>query len=207
MKTITAKELALYEIDRHPQRTWALHNLMELGVVKEGYRLEDGSVVGDQPDNDEFEYSYMLDEDSEDLETKIPVIPDLNTKTKEAIEQAPALFYMGDWHCSAYDPKTGNQLDAPDWMEQMDTAIQKGLQLPDPLSCGTAHCRAGWAIVLGKKEGFKLEHETSSETAGFLIYAASCPWMDYPPEFYGENDKAKVRIDSDAIEEVRHRAD
>lgn len=36
-------------------------------------------------------------------------------------------------------------------------------------SCGSAHCIAGWAVHLEGADGYKLERETSSSTAGTIL--------------------------------------
>ena len=40
-------------------------------------------------------------------------------------------------------------------------------------SCGTTHCRAGWAIHLAGEAGYALEKFHGSELAGQLIYRQS----------------------------------
>ena len=53
-------------------------------------------------------------------------------------------------------------------------------------TCGTKHCRAGWAIVLAGDAGAKLEYAIGPAAAGALIYAASRP--DQPvPDFYASD--------------------
>ncbi len=61
-------------------------------------------------------------------------------------------------------------------------------------SCGTTHCRAGWAIALAGEPGYALEKVMGPAGAGALIYATSRPGMRVP-NFYASN--------ADAIESIR----
>jgi uncharacterized protein YjbI with pentapeptide repeats len=54
-------------------------------------------------------------------------------------------------------------------------------------SCGTAHCEAGWAVVMAGDAGRELEKEIGTANAGTLIFAKSC---GYVPNFYASNDEA-----------------
>jgi hypothetical protein len=63
-------------------------------------------------------------------------------------------------------------------------------------SCGTAHCRAGWAIHLAGTSGYNLEEEVGSCAAGALIYAASRPGP--VPDFYASNEEALADIRASA---------
>lgn len=58
-------------------------------------------------------------------------------------------------------------------------------------SCGTTHCRAGWAIFLSGAAGAALEDAIGPEDAGVLIYAKSCPGEPIPL-FFGTNREAIV---------------
>ena len=55
--------------------------------------------------------------------------------------------------------------------------------------CGTAHCRAGWAIHLAGGDGYSLERVVGPSTAGALIYQASRPGKPIP-DFYCGDDEA-----------------
>ena len=50
-------------------------------------------------------------------------------------------------------------------------------------SCGTTHCRAGWAVVLAGPVGLAVEAIYGTETAAALIYEASYPG-ERIPDFY-----------------------
>jgi len=83
----------------------------------------------------------------------------------------------------------------PDIDKQILAAVTANPELFDmgswhgEASCGTAHCRAGWAITLAGEAGKKLEQEVGSACAGSLIYAASRP--DKPiPNFYDTTENA-----------------
>jgi hypothetical protein len=54
-------------------------------------------------------------------------------------------------------------------------------------SCGTAHCEAGWAVVMAGDAGRELEKKIGTANAGTLIFAKSC---GYVPNFYASNDEA-----------------
>jgi len=56
-------------------------------------------------------------------------------------------------------------------------------------SCGTTHCRAGWAVHLAGEAGYALERRTSSEFAAMQIYKAS-GYLISPLRFYESNEVA-----------------
>ena len=56
-------------------------------------------------------------------------------------------------------------------------------------SCGTTHCRAGWAVALAGEAGRKLESIIGTEAAGRAIYEASTGRI--APDFYA-SDKAAL---------------
>jgi hypothetical protein len=60
-------------------------------------------------------------------------------------------------------------------------------------SCGTAHCRAGWAIHLAGKEGAELECRFGPSVAGALIYYASTG-RGQIPNWYDTDDEALADI-------------
>jgi hypothetical protein len=54
-------------------------------------------------------------------------------------------------------------------------------------TCETNHCRAGWAIHLAGKQGYKLEAKYGSRVAGGMIYRASTGrW----PDFFASTEEA-----------------
>ena len=67
-------------------------------------------------------------------------------------------------------------------------------------SCGTTHCRAGWAIHLAGEKGKALEDRVGPEMAGALIYQASRPGQP-APWFYASNEKAMADLRKCAREE------
>jgi hypothetical protein len=75
-------------------------------------------------------------------------------------------------------------------------AIDAGgsLNMRDWHTCGTTHCRAGWAITLAGEAGAQLESKIGPAAAGALIYAASRPGKPVP-NFYASN--------SDAMDDIR----
>ncbi len=66
-------------------------------------------------------------------------------------------------------------------------------------SCGTSHCRAGWAITLAGGEGRMLEKLWGPEVAGTMIYLASRPGKAHP-NFYAANGEALASLKADAAE-------
>jgi len=64
-------------------------------------------------------------------------------------------------------------------------------------SCGTAHCRAGAAIVAAGPEGEQLEGQYGSSVAGALIYQAS---VGYVPNFFATDEVALADIRARAEE-------
>jgi uncharacterized protein YjbI with pentapeptide repeats len=86
-------------------------------------------------------------------------------------------------------------------IKNIDAAILAAIEAPGNElrmsswhTCGTTHCRAGWAIHLAGDAGYKLEKVVGSSAAGALIYAASRP--DKPvPDF--------LASDADALADLR----
>ncbi|MEZ4275907.1 MAG: pentapeptide repeat-containing protein [Nitrospirales bacterium] len=78
-------------------------------------------------------------------------------------------------HRSIYQAVTapGNQLEMENWH-----------------TCETAHCRAGWIIVLCGEAGKILEEWLGTPTAAALIYQASDPTLEKVPDFYAANEEA-----------------
>ena len=71
-------------------------------------------------------------------------------------------------------------------------ASQEGaLNMKDWHTCDTTHCRAGWVVTLAGEAGEKLEQETSTATAAYLIYRKSDPNTSFAINFY-DTDKAAL---------------
>ena len=60
--------------------------------------------------------------------------------------------------------------------------------------CGTAHCLAGWAIELAVEAGKQLERDTSSLTAGRLIWLAS---EGVEPDYFGSDEEARKWLEGE----------
>ena len=59
--------------------------------------------------------------------------------------------------------------------------------------CGTAHCRAGWAVVLAGEAGRALERRYGTPAAAAMIYLVSDP--EYPlPDWYERSADALASI-------------
>lgn len=67
--------------------------------------------------------------------------------------------------------------------------------------CGTAHCRAGWAVTLAGGGGADLECSVGTSSAAALIYAASDPELAKIPDFYCTDKEALADIKRMASEE------
>lgn len=99
--------------------------------------------------------------------------------------------------------------DAP-VIPDIHKAVYDAASQPDALEmsdwhCGTAHCRAGWAITLAGEAGRTLEEKIGTANAAYLIYAASDPARPVP-DFYCGNDTALDDMRRMAeTEEVRNR--
>ncbi len=74
-------------------------------------------------------------------------------------------------------------------------------------ACGTAHCRAGWAVVLAGEAGKALEAKIGTPAAATLIYLASDPNIGKFPSFYCRNAEAladmKARAEAEAAKAVQ----
>jgi hypothetical protein len=60
-------------------------------------------------------------------------------------------------------------------------------------TCGTTHCRAGWAVHLAGEAGYALERLMGTEAAGACIYLASRPGVAMP-DFYAPDDAAMADL-------------
>lgn len=78
------------------------------------------------------------------------------------------------------------------------------LNMKDWHICMTAHCRAGWIVVIAGEEGRKLEMQTTTEFAATLIYRASSDIRVPRDTFYADDDTAMADIrDCAAMERAR----
>jgi hypothetical protein len=57
-------------------------------------------------------------------------------------------------------------------------------------TCGTTHCRAGWAVVLAGEAGKTLEDVYGTGVAATLIYQASDPDLERVPDWMASNEDA-----------------
>jgi uncharacterized protein YjbI with pentapeptide repeats len=65
-------------------------------------------------------------------------------------------------------------------------------------TCGTTHCRGGWAIIHAGKKGVELEKKVGSHVAAILIYQASRPEDAPMPNFFASNEDARRDIEESA---------
>jgi hypothetical protein len=89
-------------------------------------------------------------------------------------------------------------LALPDLDKQMLAVIEAEPESLDmsswhSTSCGTTHCRAGWATVLVGPAAQALEAVWGTAAVGALIYAASYPELPIP-SFYTDNETALADI-------------
>lgn len=98
---------------------------------------------------------------------------------------------------------------APFKIPNIHQAIYEAASQPNALdmsnwhhSCGTTHCRAGWAVTLAGDAGRTLEWAYGTPSAAALIYLASDPEIGKMPDFYCDNEIAladmKARADAEA---------
>ena len=75
------------------------------------------------------------------------------------------------------------------------SAVEGGgtLEMGNWHTCGTTHCRGGWAVHLAGEAGAALEKRIGTPAAAALIYAASRPNMALP-DFYASNSEALADI-------------
>lgn len=81
----------------------------------------------------------------------------------------------------------------PDLHRRMEevTRPDGALVMRDWHTCATAHCRAGWAIVLAGEAGEALEDRVGPCAAGALIYHASTGMI---PDFFASDKDARTDI-------------
>jgi hypothetical protein len=92
-------------------------------------------------------------------------------------------------------------------LPRIDSAVLAAVEAPGNKlnmgewhTCGTTHCRAGWAIHLAGAEGYALEGEVGAWNAGAAIYAASRPGQALP-DFFGVTSDVLASLRADAARE------
>jgi len=70
-------------------------------------------------------------------------------------------------------------------------------------TCGTTHCRAGWAVHLAGKEGYELEKIGGTCFAAMMIFKYSSPIKVSPVRFFEDNETAYRDIKKCATAEKR----
>ena len=94
--------------------------------------------------------------------------------------------YLERANLSGADLRGGRGLPAAPVIPAIDAAILAaveaggGLDMSGWHTCGTTHCRAGWAITLAGDAGAELERRLGPSVAGALIYTASRPGRPVP---------------------------
>jgi hypothetical protein len=108
----------------------------------------------------------------------------------------------------------GADLSGAPKIENIHQAVYAAASAPDALdmgqwhnACGTAHCRAGWAVVLAGEAGKALEAKIGTPAAAAAIYLASDPNIGKFPSFYCGNAEAlsdmKARAEAEAAKAVQ----
>jgi hypothetical protein len=87
-------------------------------------------------------------------------------------------------------------LDAVSYENELDTAGK--LDMSAVHTCGTTHCRAGWAIHLAGDAGYKLEEHFGWHIAAIKIFNASSVIPVGLSKFYGSNLVAYENIEQAA---------
>ena len=129
--------------------------------------------------NDEL--AEFLDE-RPDIAAQVPEVKDLDAKILEIVERQSERFDMSFWHLTSEEGLTGGRTV---YLAISKGAFDAAVALGD--SCGTRHCRAGWAVHFAGKEGYALEKRLGPAAAGALIYARSTGSV---PDFYADNEEA-----------------
>ncbi|HVC17680.1 MAG TPA: pentapeptide repeat-containing protein [Rhodanobacter sp.] len=99
---------------------------------------------------------------------------------------------------------TGAKFTGVPIIEHLDSRILATIEAGGKLnmgewhSCGTTHCRGGWAISLAGQAGAELEQKIGIANAATLIYLASTGRV---PDFYCDNDTAMADIRTGAAKE------
>ena len=70
----------------------------------------------------------------------------------------------------------------------------QNLQMDTWHTCASAHCRAGWVVVLAGPAGKSLEEQLGTGTAAALIYQASDPSLEQVPSWVASNEDAWTDI-------------
>jgi hypothetical protein len=89
---------------------------------------------------------------------------------------------------------TRNDANVPK-IPNIDAAIYAAASQPGALdmetwhTCGTTHCRAGWAVHLAGEAGYDLENVVGTELAAILIYRESGSPIN-PTRFYDSSEDA-----------------
>ena len=91
----------------------------------------------------------------------VPLVRDIDARILRAIESGDGDLYMGAWH---------GGIDG---------------------SCGTTHCRAGWAVALAGKRGAALEASLGTQVAGAFIYHKATGRI---PDFFASDEDALADI-------------
>lgn len=116
-----------------------------------------------------LESTYVGDDVAKlaDLEAvPVPVLANLDQRILAEVEHDPMSFSMRWWHCEGSRYLHDSSLARITF---------------DEASCGTRHCRAGWAVHLAGEAGYALEAAFGPALAGAMIYLASTGTI---PNFY-----------------------
>lgn len=125
-----------------------------------------------------------------------PAAPYVRPTTPEAVKAARR-ERMLKYRARNPDVPVVEGLDAK-ILESVTTGAGR-LEMSTWHSCGTTHCRGGWAIVHAGEAGAKLEAQYDSQQAATMIYRASTGRV---PHFFATNERALEDIRACAKEQV-----
>lgn len=132
--------------------------------------------------------------DSPDDFGPIPLLDNLDAMIWRCVRKHQDRLQMHIWH-GALNSKNGYSPFDLD-VKSGEDVVQEIEQ--DDHICSTSHCRAGWAIALGGREGQLLQMMFGPWMAGALIYAKNRPG-ELLPNFYAD--------DGDVLKDLQCRAE
>lgn len=124
---------------------------------------------------------------------QIPIIPDLHTRMLALITARPEQFDMSQWHDDRFDNCTG-EIIGQSWYSKVRLVLTNQLNL-DANTCGTTHCRAGWAVAIGGNDAVRLERAFDTGDAATLIAMVSNPNLMEAPDYFTSTEFALEQIE------------
>lgn len=131
---------------------------------------------------------------------EIPVLEDIDVQILDVIRAPGNELDMDTWHGNFLLLSSLGYLDA---IEDAPTDDERVVARHKAISCGTTHCRAGWAICLAGLAGAALEDKLGGDAAGALLYNAA---GSHPtPDWYDYDEAALEDIEERAAQQRANR--